>query len=356
MNYLTKKQLSIIIFFIPLIFKMAMLPSLLYNESGVDSYFGIALITVVEFLQMWLILFIVSKGGMAGIKKMYGKNVQRALALPFLFVMGTKCVAFLTEIYTYICDFLFYNISEVPIVIALLLVIFYLALKGAKVIGRLFELSIWFIPLIFIVGLLFGKVTLNVNYLTPLFVNGAGKMFSGLDKYLIYAFDFSPLLFFKIEPKKHTGVVVSAVLCVIAVTGCYMLLIASYGRATFLVNDAFARLASFNTVVSEIGTLDWPSALLWLTTSICNVALKLAAMAEIVKMFNIKKGIGLGAVCVTFGVLILWVFPGFKEILKVMTGTVRYFVIGLEIVIPFILLVLYAIYQKRQEGKLETAI
>lgn len=356
MNYLTKKQLSIIIFFIPLVFKMAMLPALFYKESGTDSYIGIALITAVEFLQMWLVLFIASKGGMHGIKQLYGKNAVRLVSLPLLFVMGTKSIVFLTEIYTYVCDFLFYNISATPIIVALLIVVFYLALKGAKAIGRIFELSIWIVPLIVLVGVLFGKVTLRAEYLTPLFTDGAGKMFSGIDTYLIYTFDFSPLLFFRIEPRKHLRVAVSAVACILVVTGCYMVLIASYGRATFLVNDAFARLASFNTVVSEIGSLDWPSALLWLTTSVGNLALKLAAMGQILKYFNIKRSIGLGGVCLALGILLLFVFTGFKDVLSIVRSPVRYAVIGIEIAVPIIMLVLYAIKQNRQEASLETAV
>lgn len=357
MNYLTKKQLSIIVFFVPLVFKMAMLPSLLYKESGADSYLSIAILAVAEFLQMGLVLFIASKGGMYGIKELYGANVQRALALPLVFVMGVKSLIFITEIYSYVCDYLFYNISVAPIIVLLLLVFFYLALKGVKTIGRIFELSMWFIPIIILFGILFGKVQLFPNYLTPLFDRGAAGFFGGLDKYIIYAFDFSPLLFFKIEKKKNVRIIISSVLCVAALVGCYILLIASYGRATFLVNDAFARLASFNTVVSEIGSLDWPSVMLWLTTAICSVALKFAAMGETVKYFNIKKGIGLGGICITIGILLIWVFTGLKDALAIATSAVRYVVIGIELAIPIIMLVLFAIKQNsKQEAKLETAV
>lgn len=357
MNYLTKKQLSIIVFFVPLVFKMALLPSLLYKESGADSYISIAVIATVEFLQMGLVLFVASKGGMHGIKELYGQNVQRILALPLVFVMGVKCVVFITEIYTYVCDYLFYNISVTPVIILLLLVFFYLALKGVKTIGRLFELAIWLIPIIVLFGVIFGKVTLYPQYLTPLFENGASGFFGGLDKYILYAFDFSPLLFFKIEKKKNVRIIISSVLCVIALTGCYIVLIASYGRATFLVNSAFARLASFNTVISEIGSLDWPSILLWLTTSICTLALKFAAMGETVKYFNIKKSIGLGGICIVIGILLLWVFPGLKDAIRLATSAVRYVVIGIELAIPIIMLALFGIKQNNiKEAKLETTV
>lgn len=353
MNYLTKTQLAIIVFFVPLVFKMAMLPSMLYEACGPDSYIGIAIITTVEFLQMGLVLFIVSKGGMEGIGSLYGTNVQRLIAAPLIFVMSVKSLVFITEIQTYVCDYLFYNISSFPIICAIMVVIFYLALKGVKTIGRIFELSIWFIPLIFLFGILFGKARLQPEYLGPLFADGPSELFGGLNKYIIYTFDFSPLLFFKIEKGKNARIVIASVLAVIAVCGCYMILIASYGRATFLVNDAFARLASFNTVVSEIGSLDWPSAMLWLTTSICNVALKFAAMAEILKYFNVKKAFGAGSLCVVVGGLLIFLFRGFKEALRLTVHPIRFIVIGIEIAVPIILLILYAV-KNRKGVTLET--
>ena len=357
---LSKKQLSIMVFFIPLVFKMAMLPSLFYQVSNTDSYIGIGVMTALEFLQLWLILFLVSKGGIRGIKEIYGINVARAVALPLLFVMGVKSIIFLTEIYTYICDFLFYNISSTPVILALLIVIFYLAFKGIKAIGHVFELSIWIIPLIAIFGVVFGKFYLNSDYLEPLFVDGAGAMFKGIDTYIIYAFDFSPLLLFQIEKKKNLAVVITSISCILVTTALYVVLIANYGRATFLVNGAFARLASFNTVVSEIGSLDWPSALLWITTATGSLALKFAAMGEILKLFKVKKQYGIGATCIVIGILTMFVFPGLKEVLKLATGPVRYVTIALEIAVPIVVLALYAADKyrtdnsKNTEGKIET--
>ena len=354
MNTLTKNQLAIIIFFIPLVFKMSMLPALLYKESGTDSYFAIGLITLIEFLQMWLVLFAVNKGGISGIKELYGKKAAILLSVPFLLVMGVKCLLFITEIYVYICDYLFYNVSSIPIIISLLIVLFYLAIKGAKTIGRIFELSVWLIPIIILFGVLFGKVKLYPQYLTPLFENGFNGVIKGIDRYIIYAFDFSPLLFFSVEKKKNVRVAISSGLCVVAVITCYVFLIASYGKATFLITDAFAHLASFNVVISEIGSLDWPSAILWITTASSNVALKMTAMGDILAEMKIKKNVGVFSLTVIFGLIIIYLFKGFDNVLSFAVGPIKYVVIGIEIVVPIILLILYAI--KRKEVKLEAAI
>lgn len=111
MNYLTKKQLAILVFFIPLAFKMAMLPSLLYKECGASFYVGIGIITAFEFLQLAVILKIVSCGGFEKIEKSFGKVAKYALALPFLFTVMVKTIIFSAEVFNYTTRYLFYNIS-----------------------------------------------------------------------------------------------------------------------------------------------------------------------------------------------------------------------------------------------------
>lgn len=340
MNELTKTQLSVIVFFIPLVFKMANLPGLLYAECGADGYVALGIITAVEFIQLLFVLFVVRSGGLRALFDRYGRGVFLLFCLPLFFVMLTKSVVFVSEVYFYVCDYLFYNVPSYPIVIVLLFVVCYLASKGAKAVGRVFELSVWLLPLIVLFGAVFGKVRLSFEYLTPVLEDGGKSALLGIDKYLLYTFDFSPLLFLKIERKKNLRVLLSAVLCVAAVVFCYILLVASYGRATFLISDAFAHLAGFNVVVSEIGSLDWPSALLWITTATGNVALKFSAMGEGLRYLKIRREVGLFFLALSTGLVTLFAFGGYEEILSLVVSPVRYVIVGIEIVAPILLLFL----------------
>lgn len=348
MNYLTKKQLSILIFFIPLAFKMAMLPSLLYAECGATFYVGIGLITALEFVQLGIILKIDSAGGFSRIEKLYGKWLKILLSMPFLLSILIKTLIFSAEIYHYVSGYLFYNISSAPIIVTLCLIAFYVAVKGAKTVGRIYELSIWFIPIIIIFGIFFGKADLNADYLLPLFDDGVMPVVSGLDKYIIYTFDFSPLLFFRTEKGKNRSVVICSILSVIAITGCYMVFLVSYGRASFLIPDAFARLALFNTVVSEIGSLDWPSAILWITVALCNISLKLAAVGEIGSFVAIKKPISIGISAAASCFLLVFLLNSYEKVLSFATSWVRYVVVGIEIILPIIILALLKTKQTKE--------
>ena len=75
------------------------------------------------------------------------------------------------------------------------------AVKGIKAIGRLYEIAIWIIPIIIAFGLFFGEAKFTEIYLTPIFNENLTVYTSTLGKYLIYAFDFSPLLFVRLKVK-----------------------------------------------------------------------------------------------------------------------------------------------------------
>jgi len=353
MNCLSNKHLAIMAFFIPLTFKAAMLPSLLYQECGADFYIGIGIITVIEFLQLAVILKILSLGGLEGLEEKYGIWAKRLVAVPFLLSMFVKILLFSAEISHYVTQYLFYNISFIPIIGILCITVFYAALKGAKTIGRILELSVWLVPLIIIFGIFFGKANLCGDFLAPLFTDGVTDMVKGLDKYLVYAFDFSPLLFFSVRKGKKISVVVASVLSVIAVVGTYMIFLVSYGRASFLVPEAFARLASFNTVISEIGSLDWPSALLWLAVGVCNISLKFCAIAETGTYFGIKRKPTLFITVTAAGILLITLLNTFRKTVDFVTGPIRYVVIAIEVIVPIIILVM-CLAKKQEEFASET--
>lgn len=354
MNELTHKQLYIMIFFIPLVFKMSALPALLYEMASATSYILIAIVVTLEFLQMGLVISVVNLGGMEAIKEKYGNKVYLILSIPIIFVIFVKITVFTQEIVYYTCSFLFYNIPETGVTIALTLVIFYLAIKGIKAIGRLYEIVIWIIPIIIAFGLFFGEVKFNEIYLTPVFDRNLTTYTSAVGKYLIYAFDFSPLLFVKIKVKKVLPIALCSVFSVVAVTVCYMLLYSSYGKASFLANFGFARLGTFNTVVSEIGSLDWPSSLLWLCTAILSLSFKLNAVNCFMNVCKLKK-VGTAVFSVATVALISVILKNLIKEIKFATSGIQYAVFACEIVVPVIALALQ-LFKIKKENNVNTEL
>lgn len=343
MNEINGKQLSVMIFFIPLVFKMSMLPSYLYKTAGVDGYVIVGLFALAEFLQLWTVLFVCQKGGMRTLRLRYGDNVYRLISCPLLLVIFVKCVLFITEITNYITNFLFYNVVDAPILLTLLVICFYFGYKGARSIARIFETTVWLIPVIILTGLIFGETDIKGDCLLSVFPDGGSMLPEAVKRYLIYTFDFSPLLFCDVKIKKKGSVGVFSVFSILALVGCYMLFYCRYGRASFLIDCAFARLASFDTVISEVGSLDWISCILWLTVAILNLSLKLNAVAEIGAGLRCKRRLSIGIFCVLLAVVLLKVWTNMEKAFSMATGGVQYIVFGIEIAVPVVMLCLFAV-------------
>ena len=348
MNEISSKQLYIMIFFIPLVFKMSSLPALFYGEAGATAYALIGMVVIVEFLQLAIVLLVAREGGMDGIREKYGNKVYCVVSIPFLFVIFIKMLVLTQELVHYLCSFFFYNIPETAIVSALMLVIAYLGTRGARAIGRLYELSIWLIPIIVIFGAFFGEIELEGNFLTPVFEDGAKTYVSAVGKFLIFTFDFSPLLFFKPKVKKIAPIAVCMVLGTASVVGGYALLYSLYGNASLHATFGFARLAAFNTVISEIGSLDWPSVLLWLITGTLSLALKINAVNRISDGMKLKK-CGTFIFCAAVLTVLLTSIKTLSEAVEFVTGGVQYAVFAIEIALPLIVLLMYAIKNGRRE-------
>lgn len=352
MNELTAKQIYVMIFFIPLVYKMASLPALLYGETSATSYILIGIIVAIEFIQLAAVLLIANKGGMEGIKEKYGAKVYCLLSIPILFVIFIKTILFTKEIVIYVCRFLFYNIDEVSILMIVLVVVFYLGVKGVRAVGRLFEIAVWLIPLIIIFGVFFGELQLESGYLTPLFEDGFSTYSSTVGKFLIYTFDFSPLLYAKIKVKKARNIVVCSILSTLTVIFCYALLYSAYGNASVLASYGFARLGTFHTVVSEIGSLDWPSSILWLMVAVLSLSFKINAVDRIMKEFKIPK-IGTALFLIGASIVLILKIETIADAIQLVTGGIQYAVFACEIVVPLIVLILYAIKENtNKENKI----
>lgn len=351
MNDINQRQLSVMIFFIPLVFKMSMLPSYLYKTVGVDGYLIVGLFALLEFLQLWTVLYVCKKGGMQALRLQYGDAVYRLVSCPLLIVIFIKCVLFSTEIVNYLSTFLFYNIIDTPILLTLLLICFYFSYKGARSIARIFELTVWLLPVILLMGIIFGETDIRGDSLLAVFPDGGTSIVPAMGRYLIYTFDFSPLLFCNVKIKKKGSIALFSLFSILVLMGCYMLFYCRYGRASFLIDCAFARLASFDTVISEVGSLDWISCILWVTVAILNLALKLNAVAEIGVNLRCKRWFFSGAFCLALLIVLLKVWMNMEEALALSTGGVQYLVFGIEIAVPLVMICLF----EAKKGKLSYA-
>ena len=342
-NALKKRQYALLAFFMPFVFKFVMLPALLQEYAGRDSWVAILFITILEFLQLAIIVAVDNSGGIKAVKEKYGKFLLFAVTVPLIFVAGSKLVVLGMEVINYATSYLFYNITGEKVTIVLFIAIFYVGVKRAKVLGRLADVMLWMLPVIALVGIFFGKVDLNENYVMPIMAEGIGGVAKGLDKYIMWTFDLTPLLFFerdKSEPERVPSVVVASISSIVFITGLYILYIMNYGGGGVLINNAFSSLGSFNVVNTEIGSIDWPTITVWLSMAVITLSAKTSAVGRICEEVGVKYELATFVFCLITCVVSVTLAYNPERAIGYATSAVRYVVVGLDVLVPIVLYIL----------------
>ncbi|MBO5776112.1 MAG: GerAB/ArcD/ProY family transporter [Clostridia bacterium] len=348
-NLITKRQLGLIVFFIPFVFKFSILPSILSKIAHRDIWITMFFIMLIELIQLALIIKVDNLGGLDEIKRSYGKTVYTLLTVPLFAVMVLKGAVYLSETNSYSNSYLFYNISTRGVVVVVVIIASYVAVKGAKGIGRLVEQVIWLIPIAIIIGLLFGKLKLTPSYLLPIGVDGIAPIAKSLDKCFYWAMDFTPFLFLKIRdesklpPRKRSRfpwIPACAVGSLLLMTALYALYVMNYGGGGHLVDTAFSSLGAFNVVNTEIGSIDWPSITLWLSVAVISLALKIFGSSKVISSFGLKFPVAVLIVGVLISSIAQFGFYNLERAVKFATGYARYAIIAIELIVPIIILIL----------------
>ncbi len=348
-SYLSKRQYALLAFFIPFVFKFSVLPSVISLYAGRDIWLTILMVMLVEITQLLFIVKIDKMGGMDAIKEKYGIGVYLLLSVPILIVLVLKASIYTSETTSYANSYLFYNITTKGVGVIVVLVSSYIAIKGAKGFGRLIEQITWLVPIAIIIGLLFGKLQLKPANVLPIGANGIVPIAKSFDHVLFWTLDFSPLLFMQVRedvtmpPRKRSKFPILPFLAVLSLVGMvllYALYVMNYGQAGHLVDTAFSSLGAFNVVNTEIGSIDWPAITLWLSIAIVSLALKLFGAGKVLSDLKIKFPLGVALSSAVVVILGQYAFYNLERAFEFATSVIRYFVIGVELMVPFIAFVL----------------
>lgn len=367
-SYITKRQYALLVFFIPFVFKFSVLPSILSLDAGRDIWLTMLLMMLTELAQLAVIVKIDKMGGLDAVRDRYGNVAYFALTVPIALVIVLKASVYTSETTSYANSYLFYNLTTRGVGIVVILASSYIAIKGAKGLGRLVEQITWLIPIAIIIGLLFGKLKLKPENILPIGAKGIVPIAASYDNVLFWTLDFSPMLFLKtvedtaLSKRKHSRfpwVPVLSICSSIFMVILYVLYVMNYGQAGHLVNTAFSSLGAFNVVNTEIGSIDWPAITLWLTVAIISLALKLFGAGKMISTLKIKFPIAVGLVAVVVITLGQFGFYNLERAFDFATSFVKYIVIVIELLVPFVAYILLDVKERslNKEGAyLETTI
>lgn len=337
-NKVEKRQLGFLVFFVPIIFKVAMLPSMLTKEMGNDAWLGILTMLILEFIQLYFIVGVVKEGGILALKEKIGKGWYLLLTVPLLLVFGVKTIVYVAEGINYVSTFLFYNTQKINVTILLMIAIGYLAVAGVNTMGRLSEILVWALPTILLVGLSFGEVRLKPEYVAPVLTNGYLPVLKGIGKYMMWTFDLTPLLFCNMIDKhpKRPLLPIAAVVCTVAITVFYLLFIMNYGGSAEYIEHAFAALAAFNVVNTEIGSIDWPTITIWMGMMLIALGLKAYGAGRIGEGFGVPYRIGTSIFVAIATILCLFVFHNLEKGIALGISAMKYIVIAIDCLVPVV--------------------
>ena len=357
MNSIEKRQLGFLVFFVPIIFKVAMLPSMLTKEMGNDAWFGILTMLILEFIQLFFIVSVVKEGGFPALKEKIGKGWYLLLTVPLLLVFGVKTIVYVAEGINYVSTFLFYNTQKVNVTILLMIAVGYIAIAGVNTMGRLSEIMVWVLPVIFVVGFAFGEVRLKPEYVAPVLTNGYLPVLKGIGKYMMWTFDLTPLLFCSMTDKhpKRPLLPIAAVTCTVTITVFYLLFIMNYGGSAQYIEHAFAALAAFNVVNTEIGSIDWPTITIWMGMMLIALGLKAYGAGKIGEGFGLPYRIGTVIFVAIATILCLFVFHNLEKGIALGVSVMKYIVIAIDCLVPVVAFTVVKVLKAKEKMKEESA-
>ena len=317
------------------VFKLSVLPSVVSEYAGRDAWMCAVIIIASELMVLVPISNISLSGGVEAIREKYGKVTYMVVTAPVIGVTVIKTMIYIAEVNSFCSSYLFYNVSTEKLGIVIAVAAAFIASTGIKGIARSAIIAIGTLPLIFIIGLAFGEPSAEFSRLLPIGAGGLKALFGGVDKALFFAFDLTPLMFIRQESKeKREGrsvifLVQGGVFA--AIVFFFAAFTAVFGGAYYLSQHAMAALGSFNVVNTEVGAVDWPAVVSWLTFAAIQIALQIWSVgcwAE--PLFGKGKAVSViaGAIVATSG----FIFQNIEKAMIFAQSAVKYVTFGAVII------------------------
>ncbi len=334
-NVIYTNQFAIIAFIVMIVFKIAMLPSYMYDTVGRDSWIVIGILMAVEGIMFFITLYIVRR---INLLKDNNKWLYAFHIVMYVYSM-IRLVTLYAGLITYTSSSLFDQGRIDFIIIAFALVIPYLASKGGNTIARLFEMMFYFIMAILIVMVLTPSFKADFSELTPIFGGNNEKLGNGFVDFSVWFGDYVPLLYFTVKKNRNkilekTSVPLVVVGAVVGIIVFYVAFIAVYGEAGGLVYFAFNRMSVFNTLSDLLGATNFLSILVWIIMSILQITLLFFTTCNALSCIIKNKIIAIVINIIAISAIEMFWVKNLENAHNFAIGYVKYFVIICEFAIP----------------------
>ena len=298
MTELSSRQFIMISIYLIISSKLMSMPILLFNYAGKEAIFAIILNFIFELLIAFLICEVIKRNPNTSLFELLKKKFSIIGAYIILIILYAfilfKFAFVLQELYSFFKEFLYDDFMPIIFAIPTFFVVGYLAFKGARTMGRTFEILFWFILIGIIVTIACNLEFVTFTRLVPYFENGITPMLDGSLKSLFYFGNSIPLLFFigkvQITNKFTTKVICSTTGLALFITAFCFIFYDVYGMAVPYSLFALSDFSQYDPFILDLQRLSWLSTMVDVTKLFCSASIFLYCLGQSGKsMFKLKS-------------------------------------------------------------------
>lgn len=294
---INKRQLSIMFLFILPISKLMLLPTLLSHIAGRDSYLAVTIIMLLDIFILAVIVYVINNSEKLNFDKILQSNLGKVLGKLIIFLYGflflTKSLPLMLEQKLLLENTFYENFPLFITFIPFFIVIFFIASKGAKIIGRTSELFWVLILASFVIIIMFSFAKSSFANLLPIAYNGISPVLKAVIAAAQSFGDYIILFAFmgKIDKdKSFKKLFITAGVITFMVVLVFLIFTAIFGDVAVRQTYAITKISKYSLSLSELGRFDFIAIILLLSGAVFYNGVMLFAAAEMFRQcFNIKE-------------------------------------------------------------------
>ena len=338
--------------------KLLLLPVILTDAAGRDSYLAVGLMYLLDIAVMSLLLFTLRNSGNVTFSE-FLKSFTNWVRIPVLILFALQFLlkAFLpiVEQKLFLQDSFYQKISAFAFYLPVMILILFIAVKSVRVYGRLAELL--FVLTIISFGLIFllALAAFEPSELLPFCYDGFGPVVKGCFQIVSWFGDSLLLVLFfgRISDSKNVFKTILPLMgvCMLLTVLFMVLFTGIFGAVAVRQIFALSKISRYNLILSEVGRFDWFAILVLLGGILFNAAVNVGAAVSLLRdCLGLKKktwvGVGACAVLLGFG---LFAGDNFIAIYDFYAKFGMYFFLFMQYVMPVILFLLSLLFRRRYE-------
>ena len=314
---ISHRQLSVIIFYMLVAFKVLSLPSLMYQTCKNDGYLSVLIMMLVDALLLWGSLKVLKQAKDKNIydfvKQYTGGFIAKLLVIALTAIPLIHLAIKTKGLEWFLVKNLYTDFEWFQFALPIALITCYMIYKGARNIGRVSELFIWIIIVGVVIIIIKGFGAVDLSFFLPFLNKGVKPIFKAIYNYLAWFGISGELLLFAggvdFRDEKKSRIFLYSGLAIILVQLVLWSFYGAYGIMSATHNFAISDISQISNAHIALDELSWLIVSVWAVAQILHVAIYGYLFCRGLQLiFNIKNDVV--ATLVLFVGIIAWIFWG----------------------------------------------